>query len=93
MATAGRPLSARPRRARNSSRICQLGANAAARVSRAEASSETTITGLRPQTSDSELATSMAMASMPVVTDSARLLAAAPSWNSAANSGRSGWTL
>ena len=93
MATAGRPLSARPSSARNTRSAGQLGARAAARVRRAEASREATITGLRPQTSDSELASSMATASSPVVTDSARLLAAAPSWNSAANSGSSGCTL
>ena len=92
MATAGKPLSAMPSRARTSRRPCQPGTNAATMVSVAEASSEATITGFLPQASESELATSIEKASSPVVTDSERLLAAAPSPNSCENSGISGCT-
>ena len=42
-------------------------------ISTEEANSDITMTGLRPNTSDSELATSMAKARLWVVTDSDRL--------------------
>ena len=58
----------------------------------AEARSEVTITGLRPKASESELATSIATASRPVVSDKDRLLAAAPMPNARENSGISGCT-
>ena len=50
------------------------------------------MTGLRPNASESELATSIETARRPVVSDSVRLLAAAPTPNSRENSGISGCT-
>ena len=61
-------------------------------MSPAEARNEATITGLRPHASESEPVTSMATASRPVVSESERLLAAAPTPNSRENSGISGCT-
>ena len=56
---------------------------AAAAVSTADPKMEAMIIGLRPIASDTELATSSIGASIPVVSDSTRLLAAAdtPNWS------------
>ncbi len=92
MAVAGNPLNAMPARVSSTSSAVQLGAKAAATVSRAEAASEITITRLRPKTSDSALATSMAKARLWVVSDSDRLAVAGATWNSAENTGMIGCT-
>ena len=76
MAVAGSPLKAIPANARRTRNVVQLGAKAAAMVSSAEAVSETIITGRRPNTSDNELATSIATARLCVVSDSERLASA-----------------
>jgi hypothetical protein len=92
MATAGRPLRVTPISMRARSRLVQFGAAADKRVRSAEANSEATMTGLRPQTSDKEPATSIATARRPVESDRDRLLTAALTWNSCENSGSRGWT-
>src|SRR5215218_5834487 len=92
MATAGTPLRVSPARARSIRNIGQLGASAAASVSTAEANSAATMTGLRPQTSESGPAIRRETASSPVDRDRARLLSAGLTWNSSVKTGRSGWT-
>ncbi|MND55366.1 hypothetical protein D3C80_464510 [compost metagenome] len=64
---------------------------ALARVNRAAAISDTTITGLRPMASDSGPVTSRPRASMAVDTDSARLLWAAVMENALDSTGIIGW--
>src|SRR6266566_4183971 len=56
------------------------------------ASSETNMTGLRDHPSATAPMTSIETARQAVVTDSARLLAAGPMWNSLVKIGSSGWT-
>ncbi len=58
----------------------------------AEDMRDSTMTGLRPQASESEPATSIEKARSPVVSDSARLLSAALIRNSSENTGSSGCT-
>jgi hypothetical protein len=66
------------RRTRN----CHHSGTTADRIIKAEeASTETTITGLRPTLSDTVLASSMQTAIRPVVSDSDRLAPAAVTWN------------
>src|SRR5712691_5941457 len=61
-------------------------------VSSAAASSEAAMSGLRDHPSATAPMTSIDTARQPVVTDSARLLAAALMWNSCVKIGSSGWT-
>src|SRR5260221_4664148 len=92
MATAGRPLSGTPSRAGARSSHEKFGASAAGSDKRADAVSDSAITALRLPASDSEPATISIGASTPVVSDSARLLVAAETPNSATKTGISGWT-
>ena len=82
MAVAGSPLNATPARARTSKSVVQLGAKAEPIIRTDEAKSDTTMTGLRPKTSDRELATSMDTARHCVVAESDRLAVAASTPNS-----------
>ena len=92
MAVAGRPLKAMPASARRARRLVQFGAKAVAIISADEAKSDVTMTGLRPKTSDSELATSMATARHCVVAESDRLAVAASTPKSWPSTGMMGCT-
>ena len=92
MATAGSPLKVIPVSARAASKAVQFGRAADTMVRTADETKDATITGFRPHTSESEPATSMDTASRPVVSESDRLLAAAPTLNSCENTGSSGCT-
>ena len=92
MAVAGSPLKAIPARARRAMRLVQVGAKAEPIIRIDEANSDTTMTGLRPKTSDSELATSMDTARHCVVAESERLAVAASTPNSWPNTGMMGCT-
>src|ERR1051325_2601497 len=92
MAIAGRPAMAIPSMARMSRNIGQLPMTDESSVSNAAARSDTDISGLRDQPSATAPMTSIETARQPVVTDSARLLVAASTWNSRVNTGSSGWT-
>ena len=92
MATAGTPESARPVSVRSTSRLVQPGTTAQATVSNPTAKSETVMIGLRPKTSETRPTTSMASASVPVVSDSERLAALGDTPRSAEKTGSSGCT-
>jgi hypothetical protein len=81
-----------PATARKTSSTCQRVANAEKIVSIDEARSDAIMSGVRPRASDTAPATIIAGASRPVVSDNDRLLCAAVSPNSRANTGNSGWT-
>ncbi len=68
-----------------------MGITALPRVNSAAASSETTITGLRPIASEIGPVTSRPRASMAVATDNARLLSAALMENALDSTGIIGW--
>src|SRR5690242_5829980 len=89
---AGSPAMAMPSTARMSRNADQLPTTDDNSVSSAAARSDTAISGLRDQASATAPMTSMETARQPVVTDSARLLVAASTWNSRVNTGSSGWT-
>jgi len=90
MATDGIPAIARPITARMTTSVVKLGEKATATVRAAESSSDRVMMPLRPNASDSDPATSSITASTPVVADTARLEAAAPTWKSAAKAGING---
>lgn len=92
MASAGKPLSARPSKTRSTSSSCQDSTSAQAIPSRLARPSAAAITGLRPQLSASAPATSRQSARLRVVKDKARLLLAADTAKRAANSGNNGCT-
>src|ERR1051325_4317661 len=92
MAIAGRPAMAIPSMARMSRNIGQLPMTDESSVSNAAARSDTVISGLRDQPSATAPMTSIDTARQPVVTESARLLVAASTWNSRVNTGSSGCT-
>ena len=70
----------------------QLGIAAAIRVQTAAANSATDITDLRPTASEIGPVISRPIASMPVATDSDRLLVAASMPKASDRIGSSGWT-
>ncbi len=92
MATLGTPASARPIRARMTSSAGQPGRKADSRVRAGAANMEAIITGRRPMRSDSTPAGRKARAMAPVVSETARLEAAAPTPKPWTNCGSSGWT-
>jgi hypothetical protein len=78
-------------RTASSSHQCGSAADASCRS--AEANSEATITGLRPNVSESALASSMRTESVAVVSESEKLLSAGLTWNSRVKIGSSGCTV
>ena len=92
MATAGTPASASPVSARSAISLGQFGAKAMAKVAAAAATSEPTMTVLRPIASDSAPAPNIATASTLVAAESDRLAAAGDSENARAKAGIIGWT-
>ena len=89
-ATAGMPESATPASARSQSTWLQSCANARSSVSADDDKSAASIIGLRPTTSDRELANSIATAIVAVVSDRASELSAADTPNSSVKSGSTG---
>src|SRR5258705_4340659 len=92
MASAGSPAIATPSMARMNRNIGHSPTTDDSSVSSAAASSETLMIGLRDHPSATAPMTSIETARQPVVTDSARLLVAALTWNSRVKIGSSGCT-
>src|SRR6267142_165550 len=92
MASAGSPAIATPSMARMNRNIGHSPTNDDSSVSSAAASSERLMIGLRDHPSATAPMTSIETARQPVVTDSARLLVAASTWNSRVKIGSSGCT-
>src|SRR5258705_11542651 len=92
MASAGSPAIATPSMARMNRNIGHSLTTDDSSVSSAAASSETLMIGLRAHPSATAPMTSIETARQPVVTDSARLLVAALTWNSRVKMGSSGCT-
>src|SRR6267142_2658153 len=92
MASAGSPAIATPSMARMNRNIGHSPTNDDSSVSSAAASSERLMIGLRDHPSATAPMTSIETARQPVVTDSARLLVAASTWNSRVKMGSSGCT-
>ena len=76
---------------RNASSAFQPGASPVRVVSNPAPNIANTISGRRPSLSESMPATTIATASGPVASETARLAASALRRNSSANSGSSGW--
>ena len=75
-----------------STRNCHhCGTRAERIISTEDASTDTTITGLRPMLSVTVLAMSMQTAIRPVVSDSERLAPASVTWNCREKTGSRGW--
>jgi hypothetical protein len=72
--------------------MCQLEANAPMNVRTAALTSDASMMGLRPNVSDNELMINIDPARKAVVSESARLLAAALTPNSREKTGSNGWT-
>src|SRR5258705_2802755 len=90
MASAGSPAIATPSMARMNRNIGHSPTTDDSSVSGAAASSETLMIGFRDHPSATAPTTSIETARQPVVTDSARLLVAALTWNSRGKIGSSG---
>src|SRR2546423_14972412 len=90
MASAGRPATATPSIARMKRNIGHSRTTDESNVSSAAARSDMLISGLRDHPSATAPMTSIDTARQPVVTDRARLLVAASTWNSRVKMGSSG---